>query len=151
MGLRKSYLPWLACLAIGAIAVPALATGEERAPGQIHVRDNEFFNPVTGEPSVTINRGETVTFSFPDGGGFHNVNFEGPMQPSSCTLTGSTAQFRTAGNSLALSGAFPISQGAFTARQQELIDAMMLLPAGTNFPNELIQGTGTGTPVVPQP
>ena len=76
MGLRKSYLPWLACLAIGAIAVPALASGEERAPGVINAVDFDFVNPATGDSTVRINRGETVTFSYPEGSSFHNVDFQ---------------------------------------------------------------------------
>ena len=42
MGLRKRYLPWLACVAVGGIGIPAIASaagssgsGAELAPGQI--------------------------------------------------------------------------------------------------------------------
>jgi hypothetical protein len=38
---------------------------------------------------VTINTGETVTFSSPTGSNFHNVVFES-AQPTSCTLAGGT-------------------------------------------------------------
>lgn len=76
MVLRKRYLPWLACVAMGGVAVPAIATGSEQpAPGQIRVVDFGFENPATGESLVTINAGETVTFSYPEGGSSHNVDF----------------------------------------------------------------------------
>lgn len=76
MVLRKRYLPWLACVAMGGVAVPAIATGSEQpAPGQIRVVDFGFENPATGESLLTINAGETVTFSYPEGGSSHNVDF----------------------------------------------------------------------------
>jgi plastocyanin len=70
------------------IAVPAFALGQEgRAPGSIVAIDYAFENPADGNPLVTINPGETVTFSYPSGSSFHNVQFTG-RAPSSCTLTG---------------------------------------------------------------
>ena len=48
--------------------------------------DFGFENPVDGTPLVTINPGETVTFSYPEGTSFHNVSFT-KEQPTSCTLT----------------------------------------------------------------
>ncbi|HEX6022931.1 MAG TPA: hypothetical protein VFZ00_13105, partial [Solirubrobacter sp.] len=76
----------MACAAVAAVGVPALASGESRAPGFIEARDFEFVNPATGETTVTILAGETVTFSYPDGGNFHNVDFPA-NEPTSCTQT----------------------------------------------------------------
>ena len=78
--------PWFAAVAIAA-AIPALAQGDPgQAPGAIRAYDFGFENPETGESSVTINPGETVTFSYPTGGNFHNVVFDA-VQPTSCTQT----------------------------------------------------------------
>ena len=77
----------LAIAAAVVIAVPAFASGQpERAPGSIVAVDFGFQNPADGSPLVTIHPGETVTFSYPDGSSFHNVQFT-KEQPSSCTLT----------------------------------------------------------------
>ena len=54
----------------------------------INAVDFDFVNPATGDSTVRINRGETVTFSYPEGSSFHNVDFQVRSQPSSCTLTG---------------------------------------------------------------
>ena len=60
------HLPWVA-IAAAAIAIPALAEGApERAPGTIRVVDFAFENPATGDNTVTINAGETVTFTYPE-------------------------------------------------------------------------------------
>src|SRR6188768_2231424 len=80
------YLPWLACAAVGAVVIPAIASGEQRVPGTIRVVDFGFTNPATGETGVTINAGETVTFSYPEGFSAHNVVFE-TAAPTSCTQT----------------------------------------------------------------
>jgi plastocyanin len=77
----------LAIAAAVVIAVPAFASGQpERAPGSIVAVDFGFQNPVDGSPLVTIQPGETVTFSYPSGSNVHNVQFT-KEQPSSCTLT----------------------------------------------------------------
>ena len=77
----------LAIAAAVVIAVPAFASGQpERAPGSIVAVDFGFQNPADGSPLVTIQPGETVTFSYPEGSSFHNVQFT-KEQPSSCTLT----------------------------------------------------------------
>src|SRR5690349_17812425 len=91
LGLRKRYLPWLACFAVGGIGVPAFASaagspgsGAAAVPGTIMVVDFGFENPATQDSTVTINAGETVTFSYPNGGSFHNVDFADAV-PTSCT------------------------------------------------------------------
>ena len=54
-------------LAAAAVAIPALAQGApERAPGTIRAVDFGFENPATGDNTVTINAGETVTFTYPE-------------------------------------------------------------------------------------
>src|SRR5690606_13793436 len=70
--------------ALVAVAVPAFASGESKAPGVIHAVDFDFVNPETGENDVAINAGETVTFAYPDGGNVHNVEFL-TIEPTSCT------------------------------------------------------------------
>ena len=83
----RRHLPWVV-IAIAAIAIPALAQGApERAPGSITVYDFRFENAATGDGTVTINVGETVTFAYPNGNNFHNVEFQ-TAQPTSCTLLG---------------------------------------------------------------
>ena len=80
---------WIGLLAAAAVvvAIPAFAYGQpERAPGSIVAVDFSFQNPADGAPLVTINPGETVTFSYPAGSNFHNVRFT-KEQPTSCTLT----------------------------------------------------------------
>src|SRR5687768_2679807 len=82
------HLTWLAML-VAAIAIPALATGEPRAPGAIRaaVDENRFQNEADPDSSsVTIFAGETVTFRYPEGGNFHNVDFL-TIEPTTCTLT----------------------------------------------------------------
>ncbi len=87
VGLRKRYLPWLACAVVAAVGVPALASGApQRAPGTINAYDFGFNNPATGDSTVTINAGETVSFSYPTGGNAHNVDFD-DVAPTSCTQT----------------------------------------------------------------
>src|SRR3954464_6966649 len=79
---------------MGGIGVPAIATaaggepgsGAQAAPGQIMAFDFGFNNPATDDNTVTINAGETVTFSYPSGGNSHNVDFDA-AQPTSCTQT----------------------------------------------------------------
>src|SRR3954447_3527538 len=67
-----------------AVAIPALASAEEHAPGAIVAQDYAFENPAGGGDSVTIGAGETVTFSYPAGGSSHNVVFAA-AQATSCT------------------------------------------------------------------
>ena len=77
---------WIALAAAMAavICIPAFAHGDPaRAPGSIVAYDFGFENPAGGGSSVTINRGETVTFSYPSGGNFHNVVFDSGG-PSAC-------------------------------------------------------------------
>src|SRR5829696_3361739 len=80
------HLTWMAMVA-AAVVIPTFAHGApERAPGNIQAFDLGFRNPQTDENTVTINVGEIVTFSYPEGGNFHNVNFiDNP--PTSCTQT----------------------------------------------------------------
>ena len=58
---------YLSALAVIGLAVPALASGEATAPGAIEAYDFGFRNTAGGGTSVTINAGETVTFSYPSG------------------------------------------------------------------------------------
>src|SRR5262245_48177679 len=93
VGLRKRYLPWLVTAAVAAVGMPALAFGQSAAPPTKPVYASDpysFFNPETGESSVTIAAGGTVTFAYPESGSIHNVAFDN-AQPTSCTLAGSSA------------------------------------------------------------
>ena len=85
MRFTTRYLPALALI---GLAVPALASGEARAPGAIEAYDFGFRNTAGGGTSVTINAGETVTFNYPTGTGtgVHNVAFTA-NRPTSCTQT----------------------------------------------------------------
>jgi PKD repeat protein len=86
------YLTLLAVI-VAALALPASAGA---APGSIIAQDHEVFGFIwtdasQGNPqdnSVTVNPGETVTFSYPTGTSVHNVAFNatGP-QPASCAQT----------------------------------------------------------------
>jgi plastocyanin len=76
---------WLILLAALTAAVPTFAYGDSaQAPGSIQAYDFGFENPATGDNAVTVNAGETVTFSYPSGGSFHSVVFQGG-DPTSCT------------------------------------------------------------------
>ena len=74
MRFTTRYLPALALI---GLAIPALASGEARAPGTIEAYDFGFRNTAGGGSSVTISAGETVTFNYPSGCGDHNVAFTG--------------------------------------------------------------------------
>jgi PKD repeat protein len=107
LGLRKRYLPWLACAAVALSAAPAQAAGkaQQAAPpttATVRVYDFGFYDAskTKQDTTVTIAPGGTVTFDYPssgDGANVHNVHFgdgattpptPGP-QPSGCSqLTG---------------------------------------------------------------
>ena len=86
------YLTLLAVV-VAALALPASAGA---APGSIIAQDHEVFGFIWTDASqsnpqdnsVTVNPGETVTFSYPTGTSVHNVAFNatGP-QPASCAQT----------------------------------------------------------------
>ena len=71
-------------LVAAVVAIPALASADPRAPGSIEAYDFGFNNPATGGSVVTINAGETVSFSYPEGNNAHNVVFD-DGQPATCT------------------------------------------------------------------
>jgi plastocyanin len=82
-----------ACLAVAVTAVGAssLAYGDaRRAGGEIQAYDNGFINPADGSTNVTVDPGDTVTFSYPTGASFHNVTFDGDLKPV-CTQTAPAA------------------------------------------------------------
>ena len=100
-GLRKRYLPWLACAIVGALVAPprALAKAEPAPASAASFITYDFgFRDATktaDDPTatkVTVAPGSTVDFSFPTGSSVHNVHFGdsgtglGP-QPTSCTQT----------------------------------------------------------------
>jgi plastocyanin len=96
--MRKSFLPWLACAVLAAIAVPALASGQprqeaQRADAAFIVGDNFYVDANGSGPednAVTIAVGEKVTFSYPTGplsNSVHNVVFDEGPKPSSCVQT----------------------------------------------------------------
>src|SRR4051794_39514443 len=82
-------IAWMAATA-AAVALPALASGDTgRAPASIVAVDYAFQTADGGQGAVTINAGETVTFSYPAGSNFHNVVFTGDA-PTSCTQISGT-------------------------------------------------------------
>src|SRR3954471_2372073 len=99
--MRKSFLPWLACAIIAVVVVPALAwgaparDGQSTAPeaNQAFVTSDNSFRDVTGAPGdneVTINPGDTVTFTSPvdpENQAPHNVDFFDPRPSAVCNQT----------------------------------------------------------------
>jgi PKD repeat protein len=94
LGLRRRRTPWLAAgLTALALVAPAAASA---APGAIKAADDPNFGSLFTDASqinpldntVTVNPGEKVTFSYPDGTSAHNVAFNdiGP-QPTNCVQT----------------------------------------------------------------
>src|SRR4051812_21731145 len=82
-------IAWMAATA-AAVALPALASGDPgRALASIVAVDYAFQTADGGEGAVTVNAGETVTFSYPAGSSFHNVVFTGAA-PTSCTQSSGT-------------------------------------------------------------
>ncbi|HEX6023794.1 MAG TPA: ThuA domain-containing protein [Solirubrobacter sp.] len=89
------YISLLAFI-VAALVLPASAGA---APGSFIAQDHEVFGFIWSDTSstnpqdnsVTINPGETVTFSYPAGTSVHNVAFNatGP-QPASCQQTAPT-------------------------------------------------------------
>ena len=88
MGLRRRYLPWLACAAVAATALPALAwgQGEAQVSASIVVTDSAFRDAADGDSTVEIPVGGTVAFGYPEGDSRQNVVFI-TAQPASCTQT----------------------------------------------------------------
>ena len=87
MGFSRRYLPWMACVAIAATALPALAWGQDPPSSASIVVTDYAFRDAAGEDStVEIAAGGTVNFSYPSGNTRHNVQFIS-KQPTSCTQT----------------------------------------------------------------
>jgi plastocyanin len=88
VGLRRRYLPWLACAAVAATALPALAWGQDDPPpsASILVTDTTFVDADGGDAYVNIPVGGKVLFSYPSGTTRHNVIFAGLRQPA-CVQT----------------------------------------------------------------
>jgi plastocyanin len=88
VGLRRRYLPWLACAAMAATAVPALAWGQGDPPvsASIVVTDTGFRDAASDDSTVEIPAGGTVGFSYPEGSSRHNIIFL-TLQPTSCKQT----------------------------------------------------------------
>ncbi len=107
--MRKSALPWLACLLVALIVVPtwASAAAPQPAPAPAaapaakvtfpasayadaaFVAHDYYFQDAAGDVDdneVTIAAGERVTFTAPSGVSPHNAVFVG-AQPTSCTQT----------------------------------------------------------------
>lgn len=88
MGLRRRYLPWLACAAVAATALPALAwgQGDTEVSASIVVTDTAFRDVADGDATVEIPVGGAVAFSYPEGESRQNVVFI-TAQPTSCRQT----------------------------------------------------------------
>ena len=87
MGFSRKYLPWMACAAIAATVLPALAWGQDPpSSASIVVTDYAFRDAAGTDSTVEIAPGGTVHFSYPSGMSRHNVVFVG-KQPTSCTQT----------------------------------------------------------------
>ena len=87
MGFSRRYLPWMACAAVAATALPALAWGQDPpSSASIIVTDYAFRDAAGEDSTVEIVAGGTVNFSYPSGNSRHNVQFIS-KQPTSCTQT----------------------------------------------------------------
>src|SRR3954468_14783381 len=81
--MRRTHLPWLACVLTAVIAVPALARGDgstEFVDAVVTTHDNYFQDASGTDPadnSVTITPGGTATFKNKEGAGgaTHDVPF----------------------------------------------------------------------------
>jgi plastocyanin len=87
----------LAALACGAlIGIPALARAQAQDPltGEVTAQDvagsHRFSVNATDASMLTVATGATVTFDYPSGSSFHNVDFDS-AQPASCRQTAPTA------------------------------------------------------------
>ena len=148
---------WIGLLAAAAvvIAIPAFAYGQpEPAPRSIVAVDCRFENPADGGPLVTINPGETVTFSYPSGGNFHNVRFT-KEQPTSCTLTaggsGPVPPLPANPSPPGWSGTCTFNaEGAYEfvcALHNDMLGAVLVVPVGaTPTPTPSVTATPTPTP-----
>ena len=82
-----------------AAGTPALARGEAPAApppaASIEAYDNGFRDAADHSSStVTIQAGETVSFSYPSGRNYHNVKFDdGSPQPASCVQTAAPSPY----------------------------------------------------------
>ena len=111
LGLRKRHLPWLACVIVALVGIPALASAKGKAksaapppmnatvvPYDFGFRDSTKTKDDPTATTVTIAPGGRVDFNYPtgDGANQHNVVFgdaDNPSaslpQPTGCTqLTG---------------------------------------------------------------
>ena len=76
MGFSRKYLPWMACAAIAATVLPALAWGQDPpSSASIVVTDYAFRDAAGTDSTVEIAPGGTVHFSYPTGMSRHNVVF----------------------------------------------------------------------------
>src|SRR5688572_23616001 len=77
----------MACAAVAATALPALAWGQDPPSSASIVVTDYAFRDAAGEDStVEIAAGGTVNFTSPSGNTRHNVQFIS-KQPASCTQT----------------------------------------------------------------
>ncbi len=81
-----------AAVAVAAVGATTHAYGAgPQAEAEFTAADDlNWHSSVDGSNTVTIDPGGTVTFSYPDGASFHNVNFDGDVQPV-CTQTAPTS------------------------------------------------------------
>jgi plastocyanin len=99
MAIRKKHWPWLVSAAMVAAGTPALARGEAPAApppaASIEAYDNGFRDAADPASStVTIQAGETVSFSYPSGRSYHNVKFDDASpQPASCVQTAAPSPY----------------------------------------------------------
>jgi plastocyanin len=78
-----------ALLGVAAAVVPTLASGQ--AAGSASFTAVDFaFNSSQGGNSASIDAGGTVSFSYPQGGSEHNVDFTGGPATPSCTQSKGT-------------------------------------------------------------
>jgi plastocyanin len=84
---HRRYLPLVLALTIGAGLLPALAHGGATpSTGTVTASDPHKWTAGGGGSTVTIAKGGTVTFAYPNGMTQHNVVFD-TLQPQACTQT----------------------------------------------------------------
>ena len=117
MGIRKQYLPWLACLVVAAVSGPALASGlTAKTPAVVdaaYIMGDNYFQEV-GQPvsdaAVTITAGGTVTFRSPidpaTNQGSHNVDFR--FDPNDPNVVCNQTVASPAGEELDVDGRSPM-------------------------------------------
>jgi plastocyanin len=91
MHLLRSWIGMAAAAAaIGACAIPALATGDGALPSSAAFSATDFSWHVSGGSAthVQIAVGGTVAFDYPVGSSAHNADFGAGPHPSTCTQLG---------------------------------------------------------------